>query len=111
MQLAVVTGSCTATIKDPSLNGRRLAVVRLADETGTAVGEAEVALDITSATPGQLVLVVRGSSARQPADVRAVATDLTIVGIVDELSTLTTEPPADTVQPVKRTNRRKQSNG
>lgn len=111
MHLAVVTGSCTATIKDPTLDGRRLAVVRLADETGTAIGQPEVALDVTSATPGQLVLVVRGSSARQPADVRAVATDLTIVGIVDELTTCTTSPPADTVPPGKRTNRRKQSHG
>lgn len=86
MRLAVVTGSCTATIKDPSLTGRKFAVVRMADETGTTEGPPEVALDVTSATAGQLVLVVRGSSARQPADVRAAVTDLTIVGIVDELT-------------------------
>lgn len=84
MELAIVTGSCTATIKDPTLHGRKLTLVRRADPGGTAVGDTEVAVDVADSTPGQLVLLTRGSAARQPAEIRSQATDLTIVGIVDE---------------------------
>lgn len=107
MQLALVTGSCTATIKDASLHGRRLAVVRVADQDGTPVGAHEVALDVTGCTAGQLVLLARGSSARQPSEVRALATDLTVVAIVDEISI----GPAAGHSPESGRNRRKRTHG
>jgi len=92
MELAVVVGHCTATVKDNSLEGRKLALVRAADDSGTPVGSMEVALDVTGAGVGQLVLLTRGSSARQPAENRQLPTDLSIVAIVDEL----TVPPEPT---------------
>lgn len=104
MQIALVTGSCTATIKDSSLHGQKLAVIRVADEHGKPSGQAEVALDVTGCAAGQLVLITRGSSARQPSQTRAIATDLTIVGIVDELNA---SPPAAKSAAGSTKNRRK----
>lgn len=87
MELAVVVGHCTATVKDTSLEGRKLAIVRRTDAEGAVSGDAEVALDVTGAGPGTLVLLVRGGAARQPADTRQLPTDLSIVAIVDEMTT------------------------
>lgn len=67
--------------------GRKLALVRRADAEGVVTGEVEVALDVTGAGAGQLVLLVRGSAARQPADTRQLPADLAIVAIVDEVTT------------------------
>lgn len=86
MQLARVIGQCTATVKDPTLDGRRLALVRRTDAEGAIVGEVEVALDVTGAAPGALVVVTRGSAARQPADNRQLAADLSVIAIVDDLT-------------------------
>lgn len=86
MELAVVTGSCTATIKDVSLHGHKLSLVRPADPTGEPTGSTEVAIDTTGSTTGQLVLLARGSAARQPSESRSRATDLTIVAVVDEVT-------------------------
>jgi carbon dioxide concentrating mechanism protein CcmL len=87
MELAVVVGQCTATVKDTSLGGRKLALVRRADAEGAVSGEVEVALDVTGAGAGQLVLLVRGSAARQCTDTRQLPADLAIVAIVDEVTT------------------------
>jgi len=87
MQFATVVGQCTATVKDASLEGRKLALVQAADPQGIPSGAVEVALDTTGAGVGQLVLVVRGSAARLPAETRQLASDLTIVAIVDEVTT------------------------
>ncbi|MDQ4052005.1 MAG: hypothetical protein M3237_04810 [Actinomycetota bacterium] len=86
MQLAVVRGLCTATVKDQSLAGRRLVLVQGVTPQGKPDGPVEVALDVTSAASGQLVLLSRGSAARQAADNRQLAVDLSVVAIVDEVS-------------------------
>lgn len=86
MQLAVVRGQCTATIKDASYGGRRLVLVQCVDETGEPTAPVEVALDVTAAAAGQTVLVARGSAARVVADIRQAAADLAVVAIVDHLS-------------------------
>lgn len=85
MELAAVVGSCTATTKDESLVGRRLALVRRVDPEGRVVGEVEAAVDLTSAGVGSTVLIVRGSAVRQSAATRTVASDLAIVAIVDDI--------------------------
>jgi ethanolamine utilization protein EutN len=86
--VAEVVGSAWATVKHPSLNGRRLLLVRPIDPvSGKASGEAFLAVDAgTGAGPGGAVLIVdEGGSARQmlgdaKAPVRAV-----ICGIVDSV--------------------------
>jgi len=92
MQLAIVVGAITATVKDASLAGRKLSLVRVVDAEGNPSSVLEVALDVTSAGVGERVLVVRGSAARQPAANRALAADLSIVGIVDDVHLSVPEP-------------------
>lgn len=105
MEFAVVVGQCTATVKDDSLEGRKLAVVRQADTEGTPFGEVEVALDVTGAGAGQLVLLVRGGAARQPADTRQLPADLAIVAIVDEVTTSSGSSAGSTPESKPRSSR------
>lgn len=93
MYLARIRGQCTATIKDDSLTGHRFALVQRVTIEGAADGGVEVALDVTSAAPGQTVLVATGSAARQSAGARQLATDLTIVAIIDEVTLGPAAPP------------------
>jgi microcompartment protein CcmK/EutM len=85
MELALVLGSVTATAKTQSLLSHKLLVVEPQDPTGSDDRPAEVAVDTVGAGPGDRVLIVRGSAARQPMESRAAATDLTIVAIVDSV--------------------------
>lgn len=105
MELAVVVGQCTATVKDAALEGRKLALVRRADAAGAAAGELEVALDVTGAGAGQLVLLVRGSAARLPADTRQLPADLAIVAIVDEVTVAPGPSAAPEARPASRSSR------
>ena len=93
MELAQVLGSVTATAKAESLLSHTLLVVQPLDPAGSNVKAAEVAVDTVGAGPGDRVLIVRGSAARQPSESRAAATDLTIVAIVDAVD-LAPRPPA-----------------
>lgn len=94
MELAHVLGSVTATAKTESLLSHKLLVVQPLDPAGSDARPAEVALDTVGAGPGDRVLIVRGSAARQPPESRAAATDLTIVAIVDAVDLSTRTPAA-----------------
>lgn len=85
MQIARVVGATVATIKDEKLTGRKLLIVREADETGTAVGKPYVAIDTVDAGPGDLVLIAAGSSARQTTQTKDTPVDAVIMAIVDTL--------------------------
>lgn len=58
MQLALVIGTATATLKHPSLTGARLLVVQplLADGRG-ADGDPQLAVDTVAATAGDRVVI------------------------------------------------------
>ncbi|HET6594737.1 MAG TPA: EutN/CcmL family microcompartment protein [Anaerolineales bacterium] len=45
MQIALVIGSTISTIKDESIRGRKLLIVRKTDTTGNMTGEPFVAVD------------------------------------------------------------------
>jgi microcompartment protein CcmK/EutM len=85
MQIARVIGSTVATIKDEKLVGRKLLIVREADERGTAVGKPYVAIDTVDAGAGDLVLVAAGSSARQTNITKDTPVDAVIMAIIDSL--------------------------
>jgi ethanolamine utilization protein EutN len=89
MEIARVVGSVSATLKDGGLHGLRLALVQAVDENGAVVHSTEVAVDTQSVGIGELVLIVRGSGARQPETTRGIAADLTIVAIVDDIRVAT----------------------
>ena len=85
MQIARVIGSTIATIKDEKLTGRKLLIVREADETGAPVGKPYVAVDSVDAGTGDLVLVAAGSSARQTYLTKDSPVDAVIMAVIDSL--------------------------
>ena len=85
MRIALVVGSTISTIKDASISGRKLLIVRNADTAGKVTGEPYVAVDTVSAGAGDLVLVTDGSSARFTKQTTDTPVDAVIVGVIDSL--------------------------
>lgn len=79
MQLCRVVGSTVATVKAPGLADFKLLNVKAENGEGVEF----VAVDGVGAGLGDLVLVALGSAARGLESTRDVATDATIVAIVD----------------------------
>ena len=89
MQLARVIGSVVATVKNDSLEGRKLLVVQSLDAGLRPQGAPLVALDAIGAGVGELVFWCRGKEASFPFRREDTPTDCTIVGIVDSESHVT----------------------
>jgi ethanolamine utilization protein EutN len=85
MRIALVIGSTISTIKDASISGRKLLIVRNTDTAGKMTGEPYVAVDTVSAGAGDLVLVTDGSSARYTSQTTNAPVDAVIVGVIDSL--------------------------
>jgi len=86
MEIARVKGTVVATRKDSKLNGHKMLLLSLADVSGVEKGGAPlVALDSVDAGIGDLVLVVRGSSARQAKNMSTTPVDAMIIGIIDQI--------------------------
>jgi ethanolamine utilization protein EutN len=83
MQLARVIGTVVATIKNDSLEGRKLLVVQSLDHELRPQGKPLVALDAIGAGTGELVVWCRGKEASFPFRREDTPTDCTIVAIVD----------------------------
>jgi ethanolamine utilization protein EutN len=83
MQLARVIGNVVATVKNDSLEGRKLMVVQSLDADLQPQGLPLVALDSVGAGIGELVFWCRGKEASFPFRREDTPTDCTIVGIVD----------------------------
>jgi ethanolamine utilization protein EutN len=63
MQLALVVGHATATIKHPSLQGWRLVLSQLLTADEKEEGEPQLAIDSLGANPSSLVIVSNDSAA------------------------------------------------
>lgn len=85
MRIARVVGSAVSTVKDPSLVGHKLLLVREADEADTLVGPVFVAVDVVGAGTGELVMVSEGSAARQSQTTGGQPVDAVIMGVLDSL--------------------------
>src|SRR5258708_38731909 len=87
VELARVTGQVIATVKDGGLHGLKLLLVEAVDPaTGNVTAQTPyVAVDLTGAGPGEVVVVSRGSAARIGAGSESVPTDATVVAIVDSV--------------------------
>ena len=84
MNLGKVVGTVVSTRKEPSLDGIRFLLVRLADTNGKETGNFVVAADAMGAGPGEYVLTAAGSSARQTTMTKDRPVDNVILAIVDE---------------------------
>lgn len=83
MQLARVIGTVVSTVKNESLEGRKLLIIQTLDGDLRAKGKPMVALDSVGAGEGELVFWCRGKEASFPFKREETPTDCTIVGIVD----------------------------
>jgi microcompartment protein CcmK/EutM len=85
MLIAKVIGTTVSTIKDEKLTGRKLLILRPADETGSPSGKPYVAVDTVDAGIGDLVLTAAGSSARQTTITKDTPVDAVIMAVIDSL--------------------------
>ena len=83
MQLARVIGTVVATIKNETLEGRKLLIVQTLNANLEPTGKPQVALDAVGAGVGELVFWCRGKEASFPFKRDDTPTDCTIIGIVD----------------------------
>jgi len=83
MQLARVIGTVVATVKNDSLEGRKLLVVQTLNKNLEPNGKPMVAVDSVGAGVGELVFWCRGKEASFPFKREDTPTDCTIIGIVD----------------------------
>jgi microcompartment protein CcmK/EutM len=86
MQLARVIGNVVSTVKNATLEGRKLMVIQVLDGDLRPVSKPLVAVDSVGAGAGELVFWCRGKEASFPFEGSEVPTDCTIVGIVDSES-------------------------
>jgi microcompartment protein CcmK/EutM len=88
VELGRVTGQVVSTMKQDGLHGLKLLLVEALDPaTGKTARNAlpYVAVDLTGAGTGEVVVVTRGSAARVPAGNGTVPTDAAVVAIVDSV--------------------------
>jgi len=94
MFLARVEGSVVATKKDPSIDGRKLLLLRpqLVDDKDPTKFRPGVntiiAVDSVGAGIGELVMFCQGSSARLAPNLKDAPVDAVIIGIVDTVDVL-----------------------
>jgi ethanolamine utilization protein EutN len=86
MQLARVIGNVVSTVKNASLEGRKLLVIQVLDSDLRQSGKPLVAVDSVGAGPGEIVFWCRGKEASFALEGIESPTDCTIVGIVDSES-------------------------
>ena len=91
MQLARVIGDVVSTMKDPSLRGQKLLLLQPLTPGRQAAGRQLVAVDSVGAGAGEEVFFVRGREASFPFLPDLVATDASVIGIIDHW---TTDPDA-----------------
>ena len=83
MELARVEGTVISTAKNDRLEGYKLLLVNLVGPDMKPTSTYLVAVDSVGAGEDEIVIIVRGSSARQSAELSTVPTDTSIVAIVD----------------------------
>jgi len=83
MQIGRIAGTVVSTAKEPTLEGRKLMVVKTLDLDAKETGGYVVAVDAVGAGVGEVVLVASGSSARLTEATRDRPSDAVIMAIVD----------------------------
>lgn len=85
MLIARVIGTAVSTIKEETLLGSKLLVLRQTDEHGEPFGKPYVAVDTVNAGEGDLVLTAHGSSGRQTTITKDRPVDAVIMAVLDSL--------------------------
>ncbi len=87
MRLARITGTVTATVKQPALTGAKLLLADVVDSKGSVLEAALVAADTCGAGVGDLVMLAQGSAARMPTQTSGAPVDAAIIAIIDRVTT------------------------
>ena len=85
MQIGRVVGKVWATVKNPSLEGKRLLIVQPLTPEMEPTGKRLICTDATSAGAGELIYWCRGKEASFPFRPDEVPTEATIVGVIDQI--------------------------
>ena len=85
MLISLVIGTTVSTIKDPTLSGRKLLIMRQTDINGKPFGKPYVAVDTLDAGVGDLVLTAHGSSGRMTEITKNKPVDAVIMAVIDHL--------------------------
>jgi len=85
MRVAKVIGTTVSTIKEPTLKGRKLLILRQTDVDGEPFGDVYVAVDTLDAGTGDLVLTAHGSGGRQTELTENRPVDAVIMAVIDHL--------------------------
>jgi microcompartment protein CcmK/EutM len=83
MDLGRVVGTVVATAKEAKLTGQKLLLINLLNMDTSPTSAFVVALDGVGAGRDEVVIVVRGSSARIAKNMDTLPTDATVIAIVD----------------------------
>ena len=85
MLQGIVIGHATATLKHPSLNGWRMAIVQPLGVDGQADGDPQIAVDRHGSAPGQrVVLNSDGLAARELIGDTKTPVRFFVIAVVDE---------------------------
>jgi microcompartment protein CcmK/EutM len=89
MRLGRIVGTVVSTIKSPGLNAYKLLLVRDIDaarpEGTEGTADIYVAVDLSGAGEGDVVLVSHGSAARVGEGHGTIPTDAAVIGIIDTI--------------------------
>ena len=85
MELGKVVGQVVSTVRDEGLPNMTFLLVDIVDPKGKVLFPGQVAADTMGAGEGEMVLLVRGSSARMIMEGKP-PLDLSVVGIVDQVT-------------------------
>jgi len=85
MQLIKIVGNVVSTLKDPKLQGLKLLVGQEILLDGSMTDTYHVAVDTIGVGQGEVVVVVRGSSARLTETTDGKPVDTAIIAVVDEI--------------------------
>lgn len=85
MLIAKVIGTTVSTIKDKTLEGRKLLILRQTDVDGEPIGKPYVAVDTLDAGIGDLVVTAHGSSGRMTEITKNRPVDAVIMAVIDHL--------------------------
>jgi ethanolamine utilization protein EutN len=86
MKIGKVIGKVVSSRKEGKVEGLPILVVSYLDETLSETGKTAACIDTVNAGQGDVVLLCASSSARMTSKTTNVATDNTIVGILDSVS-------------------------
>jgi len=86
MLIAKVIGSTVSTIKDETLVGCKLLILRQTEVDGVPFGKPYVAVDTLDAGVGDLVLTAHGSSGRLTKITKNRPVDAVIMAVIDHLA-------------------------